>query len=292
MASMWPIGSLLAAVSARFLAPIWGWRILFVVAALPALFAIYIRKKVPETPRWLAVKGRLEDAAKVLRQLGVQVTAQELKPETEEAAVKRVTIGDIFGTTYRKRTIMYWVYFFFASLGYYGFSMWLPSWLASANHLDLVKTFNYTIYITLIGFSGRIMAILTTDKWGRKAVFAYGFGLAGAGALLFRISNDPIMLLATAMIIAFFVEQGMLMTGTYGGELYPSAIRATGNAWGMAISRAGGFIGPVLFGYLLSKNLYGSIFLIIGFSFWIAVLLVLIFGPETKLKALRDVDAA
>jgi putative MFS transporter len=272
------------------LVPTHGWRILFILGVLPAALSFIVRWKVPESPRWLAIKGRKEEAATVLKKLGA--TDSDVRNLGNEQLAEKVPIGVLLKKPYLRRFILTAGYYFFAYFGYYGFVLWLPSILVVVFKLTLVKTFTYTLYAAFSAILGRATAFYTIEKFGRKQLFYVGFGLGGVAALAFGLIQNPAYLVWGACILAFFYEQGVAGTVVWTAELYPSKVRATATCWSTGAGRISSALSPIVFGYFVANKMYYGVYVTMALFFWIACGLVYWLGIETKGRSLEDVGAA
>ena len=218
-----------------WLVPTYGWRVLFVVGVAPAFLSVWARWKVPESPRWLATKGRLAEGTTVLTLLGA--SDDQVRDVQPDEVVETLRLRTLLQPPYLKRFILTAGYYFFSYFGYYGFVLWLPSILATIFHLSLVTTFTYTLYVALAAIVGRVFAFWTIDRFGRKQLFYVGFGIGGIAALLFGTIQDPTLLVACACLMSFLYEQGVAGTVVWTAELYPSHVRATAVSWSTGFGR-------------------------------------------------------
>ncbi|MDR3591605.1 MAG: MFS transporter [Negativicutes bacterium] len=287
---LWPFGLLVAAISSLTLVVDYGWRVLFYIGVLPAILAIFVTWKVPESPRWLAIRGRTKEAAVILRQLGA--SEDDLKNLQSEEITEKVPIWVLLKKPYLKRFILTAGYYFFGYFGYYGFVLWLPSILATVYQLSLARTFTYTLYVALAAILGRMTAFYTIEKFGRKQLFYVGFGLGGVAALIFGTLKDPTYLLWGACLLSYLYEQAVAGTVVWTAELYPSQVRATATCWSTGAGRVSSALAPVVFGYFMANQMYYSIYITMALFFWVAVALVYFIGIETKGKSLKDIGAA
>jgi putative MFS transporter len=134
----WPMGYFCAAGCGLLLVPEIGWRWLFAIGVVPALLVFFIRRGVPESPRWLAAKGRHEDARASLHYVGVDDRAIEAaRAEEGQDPVKprlaEPTFADLFRQEYLRRVIHTWVWWFCAAFAATGFSVWLPTIYSDAD---------------------------------------------------------------------------------------------------------------------------------------------------------------
>ena len=128
--SFWALGWIVAACIAYVLIPVYGWRIAFVIGAVPALYTFLIRMHMPESVRYLLSKGRVEEARQIVVKLEtmMHVPVQPFTDETESVPVNEpVSVTTLWRKPFLTRTIMLWLVWFGIIYSYYGIFMWLPS---------------------------------------------------------------------------------------------------------------------------------------------------------------------
>ena len=265
--SFWAGGWLIAAIISYFVIPsdIWpieGWRVALLLTALPAIYAVYIRIKLPDSPQF-AVK---------------------------EVSKKRSVfqnIAEVWSKEYAKSTFMMWVLWFAVVFSYYGMFLWLPSVMVGKG-FDLISSFKYVLIMTLAQLPGYFTAAWFIEKFGRKFVLVtYLIGTA-ASALVFGNAETVGVLLASGMLLSFFNLGAWGALYAYTPEQYPAVIRGTGAGMAAAVGRIGGVFGPLLVGSLLGKGYeYGTIFAIFCVAILIGVVAVVFLGKETKQTELR-----
>ena len=287
----WPVGLFAAAIASFTLVPVYGWRALFVVGVVPAFLAFFVIKQLPESPRWLASKGRTKEAAAVLVRLGADPSEVE-ELVSEQLSQNKVPLSALLHAPYLKRFILTTSVLFFGFFGYYGFVLWLPSILAVVFKLSLVKTFTYTIMVGVFAILGKVTAFFTIDKFGRKQLFYFGYGLAGIASLIFGILRDPTALLIGACALSYLLEMAAAGCVVLPTELFPSQVRGTANSWTSASGKLASALSPLVFGFFMARHMYYGIFITMAAFFWIACIMVLTIGVETKGKALHDVGAS
>jgi putative MFS transporter len=263
---------------------------LFILGVLPALVAFLAITSIPESPRWLAIKGKRDQTVRVLYRLGAK--EEDVKDLGDEQLSEKVPVSALLRRPYLKRFVLTVGYYFCGNVGYYGFAVWLPSILAGVFKLTLVKTFTYTVIAGIVAILSRMFAFYTVEKFGRKQLFYVGYGLGGVAALIFGLIKNPAYLVVGVCVLAFFYEQGIAGNVVLTAELYPSKVRATATSWSTAAARIAAASSSILFGYFFYHNMYYMVYVTMAFFFWIAVLLVYTLGIETKDKSLEDIDAA
>ena len=263
---------------------------MFIVGIVPALLAFVVMKKLPESPRWLAVKGKRDEAAKVLKQLGA--SEADVANLGSEKITHKASLRVLLNPPYRTRFIMTTGVLFFGFFGYYGFILWFPSILAVVFKLSLAKTFTYTLFVGICAILGKITAFLTIDKFGRKQLFYVGYGVGGFVALIFGLLRNPVYLLVGACVLSFLLEEAAAGCVVLPAELYPSEIRGTASSWTSASGKLAAGLSPLVFGFFMARNMYYGVFITMAAFFWVVCILVYTIGIETKGRALQDVGAA
>ena len=294
--SFWAYGTILAGVVALVVLPQFGWRGAFVVGALPALYVAYLRRALPESPRFLAEHGRAAEADAVVRRVereggGALITVTKpVAPETTTGG--RASIGALFAPGYARRTAMLWILWFGITLTYYGIFTFIPSLLAGRG-LTVVRSNEYFFISSLAQVPGYFSAAWLVERVGRRptlvaylvgsAIAAYLFGNSGPG-------NDAIVF---AALLSFFNLGAWGVTYTLSPELYPTALRATGAGTAAAVGRIGGIIGPFITPTLTATSLgqSGVFALFMGLLLTTAGAVALL-GEETRGKSLEEIAPA
>ncbi|MCZ2260362.1 MFS transporter [Sporosarcina sp. G11-34] len=254
--SFWAAGWLLAALIAYFVIPAFGWRIALIITALPAFYAIYLRRNLPDSPKFEAEGMPKQSAGEKLKML--------------------------WSKKYARRTLMLWIVWFTVVFSYYGMFLWLPSVMVMKG-FSMIKSFGYVLIMTLAQLPGYFTAAWLIERAGRKFVLAtYLLGTA-ASALVFGNAETLSLLLVSGALLSFFNLGAWGALYAYSPEQYPTSIRATGSGMAASIGRVGGIFGPLLVGTLLTAGYgFGLIFGIFCVAIVIGVIAVLVLGTETK----------
>ncbi|OLZ10866.1 MFS transporter [Sulfobacillus thermosulfidooxidans] len=286
--SFWAIGWLIAALVSYLLIPRYGWRIGFLFGMLPALYILYLRRHIPESPRFLLRTGRVQEAQHVMSLVaGHEVAATMSPPVTARA---KGTVLDLFRRGQSSKTIMLWVLWMGMNFAYYGMFLWLPSVLVTHGY-SLVDSLKYTLIVTIVQLPGYLSAGLLVDRLGRKPVLVFYILMSAVSAYLFGHAHGVEQVLIFGSMLSFFNLGAWGVTYAYTVEQYPTMNRGTGAGWAMGIGRIGGIIGPTIVGVLLAMKLgLVSIFGVFAAALFIAALTVMILGKETKGKSLEIVN--
>jgi len=283
----WPMGYFSAAGMALLLVPHVGWRWLFAIGVLPAILAFIIRRRVPESPRWLASQGRHDEARESLRYVGVtdallDQARRDVAASPARTPVPDATFRDLFTPPYARRVVHTWLLWFCSNFAATGFSVWLPTIYSTYYHIELTRTLFYTFIVAGTQVVGRVCAVGVVDIIGRKMMIVLAYGIAGCAALAFTQATTETSLLVTAMVYAFFQDIGNLGMTVYTPEVYPVRIRGKGTALAMGWGRFGGMTSPLVAGMLIGSGSLMLVWGMIGAFMFLASGLTLALAYETR----------
>ena len=288
--SFWAYGTLVAGVIAITVLPAYGWRWVFAVGALPALYAAYLRSALPESPRFLAERGRSAEADAIVRRVerasgGALLTLARV---TAPARAGRSRIGDLFRPENRRRTAMLWLLWFGIVFTYYGIFLYVPTLLVTRG-LSEVRSNEFFFLSTIAQVPGYFSAAWLVERWGRKpTLVAYLLG-SGISAFLFGNAGTGTDAFVYAALLSFFNLGAWAVVYTITPELYPTAIRATGAGIAAAVGRTGGILGPFLTPVLVPVIGQSGIFTMFMVVLVLTALVVFALAEETKGRSLEEI---
>ena len=289
--SFWAYGTLAAGLIAIFVVPTYGWRWAFAVGALPALYAAYLRRALPESPRYLAERGLAAEADAVVRRVerasgGALLT---LAKAVAPARAGRPRVVDLFRPEYRRRTAMLWVLWFGIVFTYYGIFLYVPTLLV-ARGLSEVRSNEFFFLSTIAQVPGYFSAAWLVERWGRKpTLVAYLLGSA-ACAFLFGNSGTGTDAFIYAAMLSFFNLGAWGVVYSISPELYPTSIRATGAGIAASVGRIGGIIGPFLTPVLVSAIGQTGVFAMFMALLVLTALTVYALAEETRGRSLEEIS--
>ncbi|HJE91364.1 MAG TPA: MFS transporter [Dietzia timorensis] len=302
--AFWALGWLLAALIGYFVVPIGddGWRWALAFGLVPAVYALVIRFGMPESVRFLESRGKHEEAEEVVRGFEEAAgpeygrspreldghSAQGTQPENLEQPTEHPET--LWSRRYRGRTLALWVVWFGINFSYYGAFIWLPSLLV-AQGFDLVKSFEYTLIITLAQLPGYAAAAWLIEVWGRRLTLAVFLSGSAVAAGLFGLADTPGTVIAAGMALSFFNLGAWGALYAIGPELYPTATRASGTGQAAAFGRLASILAPLLVPLLLDGGGQVLVFAVFAIAFVIAAAAAFTL-PELKGTALEDSGAA
>ncbi|BFK73937.1 MFS transporter [Megasphaera elsdenii] len=291
--SFWGLGWIAAACIAYFFIPVYGWRMAFLIGALPALYVCLIRLHMPESVRYLLTRGRVDEARQIVLSLEKQlhVPSPLFTGETETVpVVAKASFRELWKKPFMSRTIMLWLVWFGINFSYYGIFMWLPS-LVFQQGFTVVKTFEYVLIMTLAQLPGYYCAAWLVDKIGRKYTLSAFLLFSGVASYFFGHASTAATLMMWGSVMSFFNLGAWGVLYTYTPEQYPTAIRALGSGWAAGFGRFGGMAAPMMVGALLARSFgFASVFYMFALVFAAVAVIVLSLGVESKQKDLESLS--
>ncbi len=246
-----------------------GWRWVVLLGAAGAILVWWIRLRIPESPRWLAQHAHRKDPG------------QPIAP--------RGSFAEMWRPPYRTRSIMLIIFNLFQTVGYYGFSNWVPTLLIKRG-IAITSSLEYTFIIAIAAPLGPLAAAVIADQIERKwQIIASAFAIAVAGILFGQMT-------AAALLIVF----GVLLTlannilsfscHAYQAELYPTRIRALAVGFVYSFSRISVVFSSFVIGFVLDRFGVPGVFTLIAGSMLIVMLAVGLLGPRTNNLALETIS--
>ncbi|MGV0431114.1 MFS transporter [Corynebacterium sp. 20_84] len=284
--AFWAVGWIMAAVIGTFVVSQGdnGWRWGFALGAVPALYAIYVRLGLPESVRYLESVGRHEEAEAIVRSFEQDADPAAIDHSPAPAASPEDTSGGIWGPALRRRTAAFWAVWFGVSLSYYGAFIWIPSLLVDQG-FTLVRSFTFTLIITVAQLPGYAAAAWLIEVWGRRITLSAFLAGSALAAVLYGFAAAPWQIIAAGCLLSFFNLGAWGALYAIGPELYPTSVRATGTGAGAAFGRIGSIIAPLIVPPVLAFGGPSAVFGIFAGAFALACVAAFTL-PEQRGKAL------
>lgn len=288
--SFWGLGWLVAALVSYFLIPHFGWHIAFLIGGLPLFYVWVVLTKVPESVPYLINRNRIVEAHQLIQKLeqqaGVEVIQEiDVLPVAHQ---QKVSFQQLWQKPFVRRTLMLWLIWFGIVFSYYGIFTWLPSLLVKQGY-DIVKSFEYVLFMILAQLPGYIVASWLVEKLGRKATLAGFIGLCAVSAYFFGQSNSDSSIMFWGCLMSFFNLGAWGVLYTYTPEQYPTNIRAFGSGWAAAVGRIGGIVAPmVVTSLMVAPDAFHHVFMMFTVVLLAVAAVIVILGEETQGKTLES----
>lgn len=251
----WTVGYIVATLLAGWIIPEHGWRMLFFVAIIPSVLALFIQKLVPEPESW--------QRARLMR----LHAPEQLTTTTVE---KKSTFKTIFAEPTNRRMFMLWILTAgFLQFGYYGVNNWMPAYLESELHMNFKSMAGYMIGTYVAMIFGKVLAGYAADRLGRRFVFA--FGAIGTAIFLpiIVLFNSPDNIAYLLIFFGFLYGIPYAINATYMTESFATSIRGTAVGGAYNAGRIGAMFAPAIIGAAASGGSIGLGFLIMGGAYFL-----------------------
>ncbi|HUN61608.1 MAG TPA: MFS transporter [Candidatus Sulfotelmatobacter sp.] len=261
-----------------------GWRWVVILGAHGALFVWFIRRALPESPRWLAEKGRIGEAEKILSEIEAKVKTEcggELpEPASPEAVPARRKFRDVWVPPFRKRTVMMVIFNVFQTFGYYGFANWVPTLLVGQG-ITITTSLLYSFLIAIAAPIGPMIGLLLADRLERRTVIVASAGFIAAFGLVFSQLSNGAVLIAIGVGLTLANNIMSYSFHAYQTELYPTSIRASAVGFVYSWSRCSAIFTSFFIAGILRVFGTTGVFASIGGAMLIVMVTIGVLGPNT-----------
>jgi putative MFS transporter len=280
----------LAALSGAWLIPAYGWRIMFAIGAVP-LLVLPFTSMLPESPRWLANRGRSDEAARSLQRLGSgSLPAAEMRTRLPGSG-DAVPYSMLFARDVRKTSIVTALLWFLTSLVSFGLVTWIPSIYVSMFKIPVADALRYNIVVAVSIFILPLFLRQTIDRIGRRPPPMLGTAIGGLAllAMIFIDLDATLLLVSLAIVGQIGISIGSMVLWPYTAETYPTRIRSLALGTSSSVARAASMLTPVLVGGVMQAT--GSVtlvFLAFGLASLAVAMLWLLGVRETAGRKMVD----
>ncbi|WP_321857502.1 MFS transporter [Paraburkholderia tropica] len=290
------IGVLLAGFIGAILVPRLGWQSVFVLGCIPAVIALVMRRSLPESPRWLAGKGRFREADAVVTQIENYTLRAGLElpcaPRIPVVSVPRSRVSELLGAKYLRRTLSVWTLWFCVYFVTYGVITWLPTIYVSVFHFDLQTALTVAAASSVVSVPMNFLLAFIIDRIGRRRWFTIGLALGAVPLVAIWLlgTQNHMLVVVLAALSYMFTGPSCSACYLYTPELYPTRLRVVGSSVATVWLRIASTIGPFAVGMILTYSDYRSVFLMFAVVALIGSVVIGCFGEETSERVLEDLS--
>ncbi len=305
------LGALVGVVVLTLIPEVDSWRWMLGLGVVPAIVIIFLRRNVPESPRWLAQNGQEEEAERIAQELvghPVEVTAIDReRSEPQPEGIRAFIQPQLFRKKMMRRTILTSVPWFLMDIATYGVGIFTPTLIAAIAVSgadttfiadDLVST-EATALLDLLLPVGFLIAIFLVDRAGRIRLQITGFigmtvalCLLATSELLTGGADSHLLLVAIGFAVFNLSMNAGPNATTYAlpAEIFPSEVRAAGNGFAAGCAKLGAAIGVFTFPVLLDDIGAGALLFGVAGCCLVGLLVTIVFRIEPMGRSLEEVS--
>lgn len=272
-----------------------GWRAVVIAGSVGAVIVWFVRRAVPESPRWLAMHGQVEKGQRIVSKIEAIVERQSggplppVLPVAEPPVQRRASLAELWRAPYRSRLVILAIFNFCQAIGYYGFANWVPTLLIGQG-ITVTKSLLYSFIIAFAMPVGPMLAMFYADKIQRKylivgsALAVIVFGLA------FGQMKDVGPLIIFGVLISLSVQALSVGCHAYQSELFPTGLRGRASGIVYSASRLGAMMSGFIIASLLKHFGVAGVFAGITAFMLVVAVLIGVFGPKTNGRRLEELN--
>lgn len=281
------LGFLTLGLSGRTVFGMEGWRVLLLIGAVGAVFVMFLRRGLPESPRWLAAQGRTREAQDALQELADGSPVAPIS--AEPACVTANPVARLRQRPYRARVGMLAVFHLFQPFGYYGFGT-LAGLVLLARGFDVSASLLFTA-LSFFGYPlGSLLSIPLLARVERKyLVLASAAAMAGCG-IAFATVSDPALIVLFGVLTTTAANVFSNVYHVYQAEIFPSDVRATAVGWTYSLSRLSSAAMPFVLIPVLDHYGATAMFSVVVAALVIAIAVLMPLGPRTTGRSLEEIN--
>lgn len=256
----WAAGGTLAGVAGVFATPLWGWQSLYWIGSLSFLLLPFMHWTLPESPKFLAINGRVAEIREMLAKLRperahIYATAT-IAAETNQASGNLIL--ELLQPRYRRTTIAIWATAFLSLFCIFGLSGWIPTVMIQRGE-TFAASFGFGALMQIMSFVGSLVLGHLVDRFGRsRGLLGLWWGLGGCAVLTLVFLNDHVVNISCVAAAGFFIIGAQFVLNNFTAAAYETNVRATAVGMELSVGRVGAILGPFVAG-ALQQNYQSSL---------------------------------
>jgi len=272
--------------------PHFGWRPLFIIAGIGALIVWYLRKNLPESPRWLEANGRTEEAEALLQTIEREVSGGAALPSPALVPpISALGLSSLVTPSLLPRMVVGSVVLITINALIFGFVVWLPTFFVKQG-LSIAQSLTYTLVIVSASLIGCAIGAFCADWLGRRVTIIGGSVWTIAFGAVYPFVKDP----TTVLVVGFMLFLGIyvltsLLYGVYTSEIFPTEVRLRANGICNMFGRGATILTPLIVVALFTNfGLAGVLAFMIGLLV-IQIIVVAAWGVEPARRGLEELES-
>jgi MFS transporter, putative metabolite:H+ symporter len=269
------------------LIPLVGWRAMFVIAGVGALVVWYLRKALPESPRWLESKGRTAEAESLVADIEKECGAVAL-PLPAAAPARVFSASDLVGPVLLPRLILGSIVLIVVNTLIFGFVTWLPTFFVQQG-VTLARSFNYTLIMSFAAPIGCWLGSMLADRVGRRMTIVGASLSTILFGLIYPMLSEPVAFVGIGfcLLLSIYVLVALLY-GVYTPELFPTDVRLRANGICNMLGRGATIISPFIVVSLFKTYGVSGVTTLMIVLLIIQIIAVLSWGIEPAKRGLEE----
>ncbi len=269
--------------------PAFGWRPMFVIAGVGAFIVLWMRKAMPESPRWLETNHRQSEADAILK--GIEAEAGTTLPPIPARRAAADVPASLFDGNFLKSVIVGSIMQVVLGIAIYGFVAWVPSFLVKSG-MPINQSLGQAVLMSFGGPAGAAVGWLLSDRIGRRPSIIIASLLAAicGPAFAYAPSQEIATVLGFFMFTLIYFMVAVIVAG-YVPELFPTAVRMRGNGITSMVGRLTTIFVPLGVVELFNRGGVPAVLIVIAIALLVQALLAFIYRIETNGRSLEAITA-
>ncbi len=249
----WSVGGTFAGLVGVFLTPRFGWQALYWVGTLSIPLTLLMDRALPESPKFLAASGRLEELRRLLTRLRPEraaIYADEglVLPQAPQVGNSVTTL---LAPRYRRASVTIWVTSFLSLFCIFGLTGWIPTVMMGRGE-TFAASFGFGALMQIMSFVGGLVLAMLADRreLASTGLLAAWWGLGGLSVLVLIFFGGHAVNLACVAAAGFLIVGAQHVLNNFTAGTYDTTVRASGVGMELGVGRAGAILGPFVAGLL------------------------------------------
>jgi len=248
----WAAGGTFAGIVGVFLTPTFGWQVLYWIGSLSIPITILLHFVLPESVKFLAARGRIEEIKALLLRLCPERAAiyADAQLKIDKAHLREVSIAALLAPDYRRKTLTIWCAAFLSLFCIFGLTGWIPTVMMQRGE-TFAASFGFGALMQVMSFLGGLTCGYLADRCGvSRGVLSTWWAIGGVAVLALIPFNVQLVNIGSVAAAGFFIIGAQFVLNNFTAASYQTNVRATGVGMMLSVGRVGAILGPFVAGEL------------------------------------------